>query len=73
MLVFSLLKSKNETQPGFRKFKWMFLELPMGLGEKEKERGSEEREGREKDEGQVSNATLEAEMSTCEMLECVNR
>lgn len=45
----------------------------MGLGEKEKERGSEEREGREKDEGQVSNATLEAEMSTCEMLECVNR
>lgn len=46
----------------------MFLELPMGLGEKEKERGSEEREGREKDEGQVSNATLEAEMSVCEVL-----
>lgn len=66
MLVFSLLKPKNETLPGFREFKWMFLELPMGLEEKERE--SEEREGREKDEGQESNATLEAEMSVCEVL-----
>lgn len=64
---FPLLKSKNETQPSFRKFKWIFFGITYGTG-RERERGSEEREEREKDEGQVSNATPGTEMSVCEVL-----
>lgn len=43
MLFFGLFKSKNETQPGFSEFKWMFLGITYGARRK-RERRVERRE-----------------------------
>lgn len=65
LCIFSLLKSKNEIQPGFIEFKWVFFEIAYGPGEKKKGGGREERKERGKDEGQESSAIPEAEMGVC--------